>query len=82
MTVTFVGQIKKTTADKDGKWMVRLDPMKWSTESRELTVGSPSGNVTFKDVLVGDVWIAGGQSYMGRSVSASWRPDTALYRTR
>jgi len=75
VTVTFAEQVKKTNAGKDGKWMIRFDPMRWSTEPQELTVSSPSKTTTFKDVLVGDVWVAGGQSNMGRAAKASWRPD-------
>jgi len=74
VTVTFAGQIHKTTAGKAGKWLVRLDPLTTSTEPRELTVRDRAGRVAFKDVLVGDVWIASGQSNMARSAGASWRP--------
>lgn len=74
VTVTFAGQTQKAIADRKGKWMARLAPMEASSESRELTIQSPSATITFKDVLVGDVWIAGGQSNMGRAANASWRP--------
>jgi sialate O-acetylesterase len=75
VTVRFAGQSKTAVADAKGRWMVRLDPLKASAQPRELLVQGPSRTVTFKDVLVGDVWIAGGQSNMGRDVNRSWRPD-------
>ena len=75
VTVMFAGQSKSATADKGGRWMVRLDPLEASAKARELTIKGASGTVTLKDVLVGDVWIAGGQSNMGRDVNRSWRPD-------
>jgi len=66
VTVSFREQKKETTADEDGKWSVKLDP---------LTVGQP-GKLTvtekttlvLSDILVGDVWLGSGQSNMERSV--------------
>jgi len=75
VTVTFAGQTGKATADSRGRWLVRLDPLAASTQPRTLTIRGASDAVTLKDVLVGDVWIAGGQSNMGRNVTASWVPD-------
>ncbi len=76
VTVRFAAQIKKTTTDAKGKWLLRLDPMKACAEPRQMRVSDAEGTVTFGDILVGDVWIAGGQSNMGRAVNASWRPKT------
>ncbi len=75
VTVRFAGQSKTAAAGPAGRWMARLDPLPASTEPRELSVRGASGSVTFKDVLVGDVWIAGGQSNMARQVKSSWRPE-------
>jgi len=36
VAVEFAGQKKTATAGKDGKWMLRLDPLSASTEGREL----------------------------------------------
>jgi len=60
VTVEFAGQKKSTTADKAGNWMVKLDPMEASAESRELKISG----ITLKNILVGDVWICSGQSNM------------------
>jgi sialate O-acetylesterase len=52
----------KTTADKDGKWMVRIDTGK-AGGPYEMTIsnGTP---VTVKNILVGEVWVCSGQSNM------------------
>jgi len=68
VTVEFAGQKKTGTADSTGKWMVRLDPMPASAESRTLTV-TGSSSITKNDVLVGDVWLCSGQSNMGIPMS-------------
>jgi len=65
ITVAFAGQSKTATADKMGKWMVKLDPLKASLDERELAVTSSTGpSLTCKGVLVGEVWFASGQSNM------------------
>ena len=63
ITVEFVGQKKNTTADKDGKWMVKLDPLKASFDPAEMIITESTGKkVTLKNILVGEVWMASGQS--------------------
>ena len=75
VTVEFGGETETVKTPPGGRWLLRLDPLTASAEPRELVVRSGSGSVTVRDVLVGDVWIAGGQSNMGRQVRASWRPE-------
>lgn len=65
VTVTFAGQTKSTTADDHGKWSVTFDSLPASAEPRDLTATGNDSNVKISDVLVGDVWLAGGQSNMG-----------------
>lgn len=62
VTVKIQDQAATATADKDGKWMVKL---------AELKVGGPytltiagKNTVEVPDVLVGDVWVCSGQSNM------------------
>lgn len=66
VTVKFGTQEKSAEADKDGKWMVRLDALTASTAPAELTITSATGNAPVKvvDVLVGEVYLCGGQSNM------------------
>lgn len=78
ITVAFAGQEKPVTADKDGKWTVRLDPLAASAEGRELTVKSDAESAAIKDVLVGEVWVCSGQSNMGWTLKASLGGDDAI----
>lgn len=75
ITVEFAGQKKATTAAAKGKWMVKLDAMKASTEPATLTVSmSHLSQISTKlvtDVLVGEVWLGSGQSNMALKVSAA-----------
>jgi len=65
VTVAFVGQTKTAIADANGKWRVQFAAMPASAEARELAVTGKDSSVELSDVLVGDVWLAGGQSNMG-----------------
>ena len=69
VTVSFAGQTVKATADADGRWEVRLQPLAVSKENRVLTIEGKN-KVELKDVLVGDVWICSGQSNM--EMSFAW----------
>ena len=62
--VAFAGQKKRTSADADGRWRVRLDPLPASATPRDLVVTSASGQAVVHDVVVGEVWLAAGQSNM------------------
>jgi sialate O-acetylesterase len=67
--VSIGDQSKSTKAGADGSWSVMLDP---------LPVGGPhelkiqgKNSVTFKDVLIGEVWICSGQSNMQWDVASA-----------
>ena len=66
VAVEFAGQKKATTADADGRWQVKLDPLAASFDPRELTVSASDTEdaIAFKNILVGEVWICSGQSNM------------------
>ena len=73
ITVEFAGQKKSAIADASGKWQVKLDPMKASSESRVMIVQSakPDRKLEVTDVLVGEVWLGSGQSNMAMRVSGA-----------
>jgi sialate O-acetylesterase len=72
ITVTFAGQTKTTTVGRDGKWRVDLDPLAASFEGRDMAIRSDAGgDITLKDVLVGEVWMATGQSNMQWTIAKS-----------
>jgi sialate O-acetylesterase len=65
VTVTFGGQTKTATADQSGKWVATLDPMEASFEPREMKITTSAGKErTIGNILVGEVWMASGQSNM------------------
>ncbi len=65
VTVEFAGQKKTAEAGKDGKWMLQLDALKASADPAEMVITEASGVTrTLKNVLVGEIWMASGQSNM------------------
>ena len=70
VTVTFAGQTKTAVPGADGRWMLKLDPMPANATGAELGVAGKNA-VTFKNVVVGDVWVCSGQSNMAWTVSRS-----------
>ena len=67
--VSFGPHVKSAVTDASGRWLVLLDPLSASTESRTLGVSSVNAgraqeNRTFANVVVGEVWLCSGQSNM------------------
>lgn len=60
--VHFNKQIKKTQADKNGKWTLNLSPEKAGGPFELIIIGK--NKISIKNVLVGEVWICSGQSNM------------------
>jgi len=60
--IHFNKQIKKTQADKNGKWTLNLNAEKAGGPFELIITGK--NTVTIKNVLVGEVWICSGQSNM------------------
>lgn len=63
LRVQFHGQSLETVTPADGHWRVTLNAEPASAQSSELVV-TGSSTVRVRDVLVGDVWLCGGQSNM------------------
>ncbi len=77
--VSFAGQQVRGKADAAGYWKVLLEPMPASRQARGLTVRIGEAEIERKDVLVGEVWIAAGQSNMNHSGPDR---DTGFYPPR
>ena len=70
VTVSFRGQSASAAADSDGRWSVRLPPAE-AGGPFELRVDAGDQHLRVADVMVGDVWVASGQSNMELTVSVA-----------
>lgn len=64
IALAFAGQQSEAVADGRGKWRGYFTPMPASADGRSLVVRG-GNTIEVRDVLVGEVWLAGGQSNMG-----------------
>jgi len=69
--VSFAGQTHETKADQNGDWDLDLKRLKTSAEGSELKIEADGDSKVIKDVLVGEVWLASGQSNMEWKVASS-----------
>ncbi|MGB8168337.1 MAG: sialate O-acetylesterase, partial [Chthoniobacteraceae bacterium] len=74
VAISFAGQTKSTKADAAGKWAVKLDKLKSGGEAQTLTAKGKN-TIAVADVLVGEVWLASGQSNMVLQVSRANDPE-------
>jgi sialate O-acetylesterase len=70
VSVSFGGQTVSTRADSEGHWMVTLEALSPSSRGTVLTVKG-NNRLDLQDILVGEVWLASGQSNMAWSVAQS-----------
>lgn len=64
VTVSFAGKSAETTAAADRSWKTTLDAVPANSDPQELTIQGSDAKLTVENILVGDVWILGGQSNM------------------
>jgi len=78
ITVIFEGQKQATIAAADGNWRIDLEPVNANGDAGTLTVNGNDNTLVFTDVLVGDVWIASGQSNMEFGLQTDSRGKEAI----
>lgn len=66
VTVEFAGQ-SVSTVTQNGRWVVKLKALKPKCTPQEMKV-SGNNSVVVKNILVGEVWVASGQSNMERQL--------------
>ncbi|TFW32298.1 sialate O-acetylesterase [Massilia horti] len=90
VTVKIGNQTRTTRAGADGRWQVDLDLVAAPRAATTLTVNGDGNAIVVNDVLVGEVWLASGQSNMQRSldqtndgkqaIAAADHPDIRLFK--
>lgn len=64
VTVSFAGQEVQAKAAADRAWQVTLKPVPVNKTPQTMTVKGKGATLTLDNILVGDVWVMGGQSNM------------------
>ncbi|MDO8543088.1 MAG: sialate O-acetylesterase [Opitutaceae bacterium] len=81
VAVSFRGETVHATAGPDGRWIVFLQAAPASAEGTVLTL-SGKNLVTLRDIVVGDVWLASGQSNMEWPVSRAANAEQEIASAR
>jgi sialate O-acetylesterase len=77
IVVSIAGKSATTKAADDGKWMVFLDLTETGSGPFEMTVQGKN-KVVVRDVVVGEVWLASGQSNMEWALSKTSRAEEEI----
>lgn len=91
ITVQVADKSAKTTAGTDGRWQVKIDPPP-AGGPYTIKIAGAKQSIELKNVLVGDVWLCGGQSNMevslrmaangAEEVKAANYPDIRFFEVR
>lgn len=79
--IDFKTVTKTATADKDGLWEVKLGKQKASFTPKYLAAKSGDESVVLKNILIGEVWVASGQSNMsfGNTRDKMWENKGLIF---
>lgn len=72
VSVTFRGETRSTTSDTLGRWSLYMAPGEAGGPFQMTVKGA--NTIQLNDILVGDVWVASGQSNMGFPMTALANP--------
>jgi len=76
--VKFLNQIKSTKVNNKGEWSVFLDPLVASNNGQDMVISDGNSRIVFSNVLVGDVWVLGGQSNMEFDLARIYHGDAEV----
>ncbi len=76
--IEFGRQVKSAVASQQGEWSVYLDPMPANAQPGEMKVSGKNNSVLFTNVVVGDIWVLGGQSNMEFDLARIFHGDVEI----
>jgi sialate O-acetylesterase len=78
LTVKFGDSTQEVTAGADGRWTATLKSMPAGYSAYDLRVSHGAESLYFDDILIGEVWVASGQSNMQWTVKSSNDPEKEI----
>lgn len=74
-------------ADNKGKWSMRIPTPQGSYQTYNITISTNEANITFDNILIGEVWLCSGQSNMempmkGFKNQPVWGGNEAIFRSK
>ncbi|GAA4092387.1 sialate O-acetylesterase [Mucilaginibacter panaciglaebae] len=77
VTVDFRGKTYKATTGTDGKWALKLGNYK-AGGPYQMHIQGNNTDITYSNILIGDVWLASGQSNMEFGIQTEKRAANAI----
>ncbi len=71
ISVHFAGQTEQSQTDEQGRWEVSFEGLQATNEGSDLLITDGTSEKVIQNVVVGEVWIASGQSNMELAVAKS-----------
>jgi sialate O-acetylesterase len=81
INITFQGKKFETKALQNGKWSLKLGSYA-KGGPYEMQLSSAKNNITLKNILIGDVWLASGQSNMEFGIQTEKSGPTEIVNAR
>jgi sialate O-acetylesterase len=81
VTFEIAGKTAKAKADASGNFMAKLPELEYGGNAVTMTIDAGGEKLVLKDVLIGDVWVASGQSNMEWTVRMSSKNPEDLEKT-
>ena len=78
VTLKFGEETKTTKSNPNGQWSIKIGPLMASSEPRAMTIKSGDSEIRVVDILVGEVWVCGGQSNMAWTLRGSTDADIEI----
>jgi sialate O-acetylesterase len=80
ITIKFDRKEVKVRATKNGFWKVSFPP-KDAGGPYKISISTNNDSILFKNILIGDIWLAAGQSNMEHPMEGwKWLPNSSVYR--
>lgn len=76
--IEFAGQVKTAVTNQQGEWVAWLDVLPANAQPAVMKISGKTSSVLFTNVLVGDVWVLGGQSNMEFDLSRIYHGDAEI----
>ena len=80
--VAFNGNTVSTKSNDDGSWRLALPAMKANGQGMNMVIENGKDRVEIKNILIGEVWFASGQSNMAFKLQASLDAKTDLPKSK
>ena len=78
INLRFGNETKTAQSDDTGKWTITIGPLKASSEPQAMSVESEGNEIKIEDIVVGEVWVCGGQSNMAWTLRGSTNADIEI----